>query len=238
MKKIKTYIPGLDEIFKGGIRENSSILISGTPGAGKTILALQFILEGAKRGEPGMLISAEEDTKQIKEDVKSLGFDIETYEKKKKIFLVKQEISSKKLMSIATPLDLIKKHKIKRVALDSLTLFKYMHVAGEMDYRKEVLDFIKIMKDSGVTLMATAEKTISDTVVINHESEDFLFDGLILLTETRKGASFERIIHVVKMRGQDHLIGIYPFNIGKGGIKIFPDQIPFSLIEKEELKRR
>lgn len=238
MNKIKTNIPGLDEIFKGGIREKGAILVTGPPGAGKTIFALQFILEGAKMGQPGLFISAEEDVNQLKEDVKALGFDLTTYEKKKKVFLIKQEISSKKLMSIATPLNLIKRYKIKRVALDSLTLFKYMHLAGEMDYRREVLDFIQKMKELGITLMATSEKTMLDTVKLKYESEDFLFDELILLTEIRKGSSFERIIHVIKSRGQEHLTGIYPFKIGKGGIKIFPDQIPFSLIEKDDNNKR
>ena len=238
MKFIKTGIPGLDELLKGGVRENSSILISGGPGTGKSILALQFIVEGAKKGEPGLFISAEEDIDSLKEDVKSLGFNIEKYEKEKKIVLVQQPILSKKLVSIATPLSLIKEYKIKRVALDSLTFFEYMHLAGEMDYRKEVLDFIQRMKTAGVTLMATSEKTVTDTDVLEYESEDFLFDGLILLIEVRKAASFERCIHVVKMRGQDHLLDIYPFKIEKGGIKIFPDQLPFSLIEEEARRKR
>ena len=238
MKIIKTGIPGLDELLKGGVRENSSILISGGPGTGKSILALQFIVEGAKKGEPGLFISAEEDINSLKEDVKSLGFNIEKYEKEKKIVLVQQPILSKKLVSIATPLSLIKEYKIKRVALDSLTLFEYMHLAGEMDYRKEVLDFIQRMKTAGVTLLATSEKTVTDTDVLEYESEDFLFDGLILLIEVRKAASFERCIHVVKMRGQDHLLDIYPFKIEKGGIKIFPDQLPFSLIEEEARRKR
>ena len=238
MKLIKTGIPGLDEILKGGVRENSAILVTGGPGTGKSILALQFILEGAKKGEPGLFISAEESIDALKEDVKSLGFNIEKYEKEKKIVLVKQPILSRKLVSIATPLNLIKEYKIKRVALDSLTLFEYMHLAGEMDYRKEVLDFIQRMKDAGVTLLATSEKTVSDTDVISYESEDFLFDGLILLIEVRKAESFERCIHIVKMRGQDHMLNIYPFKIEKGGIKIFPDQLPFSLIEEETRRKR
>lgn len=237
MNFIKTGIPGLDEIFNGGVREKSSILVTGGPGTGKSILAWQFIVEGAKIGQPGLFISAEEDLDDLRENMKSIGFDIEKYEKEKKVVLTKQSISSKKLVSIAAPLDLIKKYKIKRVALDSLTLFEYTHLAGEMDYRKEVLDFTRIMKELGVTLLATSEKTVTDTCVEKYESEDFLFDGLILLAEVRKASSFERCIHVIKMRGQSHLLGIYPFKIEKGGIRVFPDQLPFSLIE-EETKRK
>jgi|SRR3989344_1277648 len=236
MNLIKTGIPGLDEIFKGGIKENSSVLLSGGPGTGKSILALQFIIEGAKLGQPGLFISAEQSIDDLKENAVSLGFDIDKYEKEKKIILLEQTISSKKLVSIAAPLSLIKKHNIKRVALDSLTLFGYTHAAGEMDYRKEVLSFIQAMKEAKITLLATSEKTVTDTHVLRYESEDFLFDGLVLLTEVRKASSFERVIHIVKMRGQSHLLDAYPFKIEKGGIRVYPDQIPFSLIEKESKK--
>ena len=67
--------------------------------------------------------------------------------------------------------------------------------------------------------------------------EDFLFDGLIILTKIRKGSSFERVIHVAKMRGQDHSLDIYPLTIGKGGIEVHDKEIPFSLIERDELIR-
>jgi len=238
MNLVKTGISGLDELFKGGVKENSSILVTGGPGTGKSILAWQFIFEGAKLGEPGLFISAEEEVAAVRDNMKSLGFDVEKYEKEKKIVFMKQPVTSKKLVSIATPIDLIKKYKIKRVALDSLTLFEYTHLAGEMDYRKEVLDFIEIMKELEITIMATSEKAVTDTTVIAYEPEDFLFDGLILLAEIRKAASFERCIHIIKMRGQSHLLDIYPFKIQKGGITIFPDQLPFSLIEQEVRRKK
>lgn len=234
MKLIKTGVPGLDEIFKGGILENSSILVTGAPGTGKTILALQFIYEGAKMNEPGLYIATEEPIESIRNCAKNLGFDLEKYEKKGLINFIAQPILTKKIVSIVTPLAMIKKKKIKRVVLDSLTLFKYTHVAGEMDYRKEVLSFLESMRELGVTLLATAEIPTANIDLLEHKPEDFLFTGLIILLKIRKTSYYERCITVAKMRGQDHLINIFPFTIEEGGIKVFPKQMPFSLVEKKK----
>ncbi len=233
---LKSGIPGLDDVLKGGIRAKSSILITGAPGTGKTIMALQFILEGAKNNEPGLFISAEQTVEEIRNYAEELGLDLNAYEEKGLITFVQQEISSKKLVSIATPLDIIKQKKIQRVALDSITMFEYTHVAGMMDYRKEVLDFIARMKEAGITLLVTAEKAITDIDVLEYSPQDFLFDGLIILFKVRKTASYERCLTIAKMRGQQHSIDIFPFVI-EDGVKVLPSQLPFSLVEKDIRKK-
>ena len=150
----------------------------------------------------------------IREYAESLGFNIKEYEKKGLVTLIQQSISPKKLMTIATPLSIIKSKNIKRVVLESITLFEYTHTSGEMDYRKEVLDFVLKMKESNVTLIVISEKSISNIDEINYAPEDFLFEGLIMLAKLRRGSSFEHCIWVPKMRGQDHLLDIFPFTIG------------------------
>ncbi|MEK6812828.1 MAG: ATPase domain-containing protein [Nanoarchaeota archaeon] len=233
MKKIKTGIPGLDTILHGGINETSFVLVSGIPGTGKTIFGLQFLIEGIMNKEKGLMICTEESVQAIKNHAAELNIDLDDYEKKKLLYFVQQPISDKKLLSLATPMELIKKEKIRRVVLDSLTLFKYMHVAGTMDFRKELWNFITLMKEAGITLIVTAERETAGLDNLQFRSYDFLFDGVILLTHIRKGASYERCIAIQKMRGQSHSLNIYPFMIKEGGITIYPDQPPFSLMEQD-----
>jgi len=233
IEKIKTGVIGLVEVLKGGIRKGASVLVTGSPGTGKTIMAIQFIIEGAKNGEPGVYITSEETIEDIRNYARALNMDIDKYEKNGLITLIKQPLAPKKLMSIATPLAVIKSKKIKRVVLDSITLFEFAYFPEDASYRREVLEFVWRMKESGVTLIAISQKSITNIDEMVYKPEDFLFEGLIILTKIRKGSSFEHCIMVEKMRGQDHLIDVFPFTIDKNGIKVFPKQIPFSLIEKD-----
>lgn len=232
-KLIKTGVPGLDDLFKGGIRENSSILLSGQPGTGKSILGLQFLLQGAKDGEPGIYITSEESAESIREYAHSLDLDLYEYEKQGIISLTRQSITSRKILTLGSLTELMRKNNVKRVVLDSITLFKYGQQDRLTTFRKEILDFLDLMKESKVTLLCTSEKALTDLDKLSYEPQDFLFEGVIVLMKIRKGSSFERVIHIAKMRGQDHLIDVYPFTIEKGGVHIHKDQIPFSLIDKD-----
>ena len=92
------------------------------------------------------------------------------------------------------------------------------------------MDFLANIKSLGVTLLATSEKSLNDLDKIDYEPQDFLFEGLILVAKIRRGSSFERVITVAKMRGQNHLLDVFPFAIKEGGITIFTKQLPFSLM--------
>lgn len=226
MDIIQTGVPGLDEVFKGGIRRNACILVTGSPGTGKTMLALQFLVEGAKKGEAGLFITVEEDPGQIREFANSVGIELEKYEKKGLIRIIRQAVGETRILVVAAPIQLIRKGQIKRVVLDSLTFFEYAHPSGLMGFRKDVLGFIDMIKKAGVTLITTSEKSVLDLDKITYDPEDFLFDGIILTIRIRRLSTFERYLSVVKMRGQDHLTDIFPTTIGKGGLKVIHEHNP------------
>lgn len=233
---VKTGIPGLDEILKGGLILNSSVLVTGAPGTGKSILALQFIIQGAKDGEPGLYITSEEPASMLRAYARNIGLNLEPYEKRGLITIYEQPITGK-ILSIEAPLTLIKKNKVKRVVIDSLTLFEYAyaHDPHRFEFRKAVLSFIADMQN--INLLATSERKTTDLDNFMFDDQDFIFDGVIIMSKIRKGASFERVITVAKMRGQEHLLDIFPLKIAKGGCKVLTKQLPFSLIEKESSQK-
>ena len=236
--KIKTGIPGLDEILKGGIREKNSLLFSGGPGTGKSIMALQFLIEGAKNGEHSLCLLYDEEDQYV-DFAKTLGIDIQKYLDDGTLTIIKQDLVGRQIGSLAMPLETMRKKNTKRVVLDSLTMFAYGQSSTEKEYRKEIIKFLHNMH--GVTLIATTESTGPNIDDLNFRPEDFLFDGVIFLTKIRQEASFERVLHVSKMRGQDHLMNVFPFMIEEGGVKVYPDQFPFSLMgldDKEQKKSK
>ncbi|MFO8016001.1 MAG: ATPase domain-containing protein [Candidatus Woesearchaeota archaeon] len=235
MGLIKTGVPGLDEVFGGGIREGSSVLITGTPGTGKTILALQFIYEGIKNKEPCLYITSEESAKDLRMYAKELGIDLEKYEDHL-LQIYEQDLTSSKIISLEEPLNAIKRGGVKRIVLDSLTLFEYIYYESEVDFRKGVLDFIKHVKSMGATLMSISERVVQDIDNINFSAQDFLFEGLFHLMMIRKGSNYERAFHIYKMRGQKHSLKVFPITISDKGMQLHTDQIPFSLIEQDTMK--
>jgi KaiC/GvpD/RAD55 family RecA-like ATPase len=106
-ERCPTGIPGLDELMGGGFPRQRSILLSGTAGSGKTTLAVQFLYNGAViYNEPGILISLEQDPKELKHDMKAYGFDLDRLENEGKLIIVDSSlsrISGPKMDGIITP---------------------------------------------------------------------------------------------------------------------------------------
>ncbi|MBI3035374.1 AAA family ATPase [Candidatus Woesearchaeota archaeon] len=237
---IKTGVPGLDQVLKGGLRRNSSILVTGAPGTGKTMLALQFVYYGAKdSNENGIFISTEESLEVLDQSARNLGMDLKSMVDKQKVLIVQKPIATLKggLSSIKGLVEVIKKNNVKRVVLDSLIFFEYLYPrfdGNKMEYRRQVLIFMQEMKKAGVTFLVVSERSVTDFDRLTYDMMDFVFEGIILLSRVRKGSYFERVLTVAKIRGQDHSLDVYPVTIGTDGLKVLFDQTPFSLVEKEE----
>jgi len=213
--------PGLDELFsKGGIEHQSTLLVSGEPGAGKSILAMQFIYNGARLyGESGVFVTSEQSVEKVRQNAKSLGMDFKEYEQKGLIKVMKVPVTHAYEMAPEELMKEVKRTEVKRVAIDSITPLEYLS-SDIKGFRARILAFLEALVTHDVTLLVTAEKRKTDFENIEFSPEDFLFDGLILMGRMRKTVSFERVLSVIKMRGTSHSDELHPVEITESGLVV------------------
>lgn len=221
IRKIKTYIPGFDEISRGGLPINRSTLVSGSSGCGKTIFATQFLVNGIRyENENAVFVTFEETPDSIKKNMLSFGWDIDKYEKENKFIFIhasvrKQEetIGEYNLSGLITRIEqAIKKINAKRVAIDSLgsLLFQYNN---DKIIRRELFILSDKLKDLGVTIVMTAERIQEYGEISRYGIEEFVADNVIILRNTLEEEKRRRTIEILKYRGAFHQKGEYPFTI-------------------------
>ena len=233
----RTGIDGLDEILNGGIVRNSTTLVSGNPGAGKSILCLQFIYNGVEdHDEKGIYLSFEEDTEDLQEAAESLGFerwgdyvengDIKVYDKQE--LLRENDFSS----SLDLLLDDIENAEYDRLVLDSLTMFE-LFFEDETEKRTYLLKFTDILKKNGLTTLMTNEQgaVFPETEI---GLENYLTDGNIYLIQTPTESGVNRYVWVAKMRKKNIETDIFPMEISQGGIRVHQNASAFSMMSEDE----
>lgn len=120
MERTKTGIPGFDDLVEGGIPRGSNVLVTGAPGAGKSIFGLQYLYEGAKEGENGIYITLDSTTNTLKNQAAQFGMDMEEFESQGKIFFLRVPLTKRKLNIFDTIEKIQKQINAKRIVFDNL----------------------------------------------------------------------------------------------------------------------
>ncbi|WP_336001654.1 RAD55 family ATPase [Halorientalis halophila] len=233
----KTGIDGLDQILNGGIVTNSTTLVSGNPGAGKSILGLQYVYNGVKMfDEKGIYLSFEENEQDIREAAESIGFDdwqafvdsgdIKVYDKQ--VLLRENDFTS----SLDLLLDDIQGEDYQRLVLDSLTMFQ-LFFENEQEKRTYLLKFTDILRQNELTTLMTNEQgaVFPDTDI---GLENYLTDGNIYLIQTPTESGVNRYVWVAKMRKQNIETDIFPMEIEHGGITVHENASAFSMMSEDD----
>jgi circadian clock protein KaiC len=227
--KAPTGIHGLDEITNGGLPQGRPTLVCGSAGCGKTLLAMEFLVRGAlDYGEPGVFVAFEETAKELTENVRSLGFDLDKLIRQKKLFIDYvqfdrndiQETGEYNLDGLFIRLaDAIDTIGAKRIVLDTLeTLFSGFE--NEAILRAELRRLFRWLKERGVTAVITAER--GDGALTRQGLEEYVSDCVILLDHRVYDQLATRRLRVVKYRGTTHGTNEYPFLIESTGIEVIP----------------
>ena len=225
VERIKTGVPGMDEVIHGGFVPGSVVMLSGNTGAGKTIFALQFLYEGAiKYGEPGLYITTQNNVEDVRKYAKTIGLDIEALEKKNLLILESINPNYPQiLLKIVEPL--LRKKKFSRLVIDSATIIEY-YIKDIFKVKNVFYKLFSILRNSpGSSIIVSEMGLHGDTITLSVAGIEFLADAVIALhRKQKKGAEFTRGIEIVKIRQSDHTKMIHPYTITKKGIKVFPDE--------------
>jgi len=229
LAKSPTGIRGLDEITRGGLPAGRPTLVCGGPGSGKTLLGLTFLVNGAMLfGEPGVLMTFEENAEEIASDVASLGFDLPELVRSGKLAVdyVRveraeiEETGEYDLEGLFVRLDYaIRTVGAKRVVLDTIeSLFAGLKDDGIL--RSELRRLFRWLKDKGVTAVITGER--GNGLLTKQGLEEYVSDAVILLDHRVHDQVSTRRLRVVKYRGSHHGTNEYPFLIDANGISVLP----------------
>ncbi|MBI2085212.1 MAG: AAA family ATPase [Candidatus Aenigmarchaeota archaeon] len=216
--RVKTGIPGLDDLMEGGLVPGSSILVAGHTGAGKTLFCMQFLWSGLQKGEPGVYISFEQTPEELKDDAIIFGWNFDSYERKgmcKIAFYNPFEIAD--VNKIIT--DEISKVRAKRVVIDSTSIFA-MYLNDEFKVREKLYKLIEKLKQTGCTVLMTSEILEESIGFSRYGVEEFVADAVIVLNYLGVGGEFARGLTVRKMRRTNHYKDMVPFDVTKDGLVV------------------
>lgn len=232
MDRLQTGIIGFDDLVGKGIPRGSTIVLSGSPGAGKTCLSVSYLLKGIEMGESGIFCSFNENQSELIETQKSFGYDLKKYIKKKKLTIM--DFSSGRplgggqiMLSSQGKLDLpsLIKHikdeideiSAKRLVIDPLTIIPLLF-DDPREARYNTLRFFDMIRRFKVTTFAIAEWESK-----GYSVEEYLAHGVIRLYNTKEGSTRQRGIEIIKLRGVQHRNGVYPYRLTDDGIVILPN---------------
>jgi len=241
--KTRSGIQGFDEILLGGLPKGRAIILSGPPGSGKSTFAMQFLYKGVKDyGEPGVYVTLSESPAEIRNNMKSYGWDIIKLERDGKLLLVdarpfsiteegfvapNESLYRGEAMPFSHLTDMtlagVRRAGAKRLVIDSVTILAMQYV-NKFYIRQGLMGMVQALSNQDCTSLL-----ISETVQEEGKTptEWYIAHGVIVLHYTRKGDTMERAVQVIKMRGTRHGEEIYPARITENGFTVLqPRMIP------------
>jgi circadian clock protein KaiC len=224
MERVRTGIPGLDDMLGGGYLPQSANLIEGAPGTGKSTLGMQFIYNGiVQYNEPGLIITFEEFPQQYYHDAESFGWDFKKLESqgRLKVIMTSPEVTRHDLESVGGMIETVSAEMgVRRILVDSLSQFERL-TTDPMELRSLQYGFINALKREGLTSVLTRESLmLFGQQEDNENSLAFVADSYLLLRYVEIESAVRKAMLVLKLRGSDHAKDIRQFEITQRGLEV------------------
>jgi circadian clock protein KaiC len=229
LEKIPTGIEGFDEITGGGLPRSQTTLVIGGPGSGKTVFALQTLVNGARQwGEPGIFVAFEENARQVVANAASFGWGLPEMEKEGKVFFLEARLSADVVQSgtfdllalLASLKAKAAEMGAKRIVFDSLDALLTL-LNDPMAERREIYRIRDWLSRSGLSGIITAKVEAGDPLLSEHFGFlQFMADCVVLLHHHIAERVSLRELRVVKYRGSYFAEAEFPMAFGPGGVEV------------------
>ena len=220
-ERVTTGVSGLDAMLGGGLPRASSTVLQGGTGTGKTLLGLQFLLDGVARGEAGILFTLEETADQLRAVAQGFGWDLRPLEQRGLLtlsYVSPVELSTDWFLDRAR--QQVQDCGAKRAVLDSLTSMA-VGVVSERRFKELVYAFTKHFRALGVTLNMNMEvPELLGSAQLSGYGISFAADNVIQLKYIELEGRLERGLSVLKVRGAKHATDVRRMTLGPGGVEI------------------
>jgi circadian clock protein KaiC len=215
-------ISRLDEMTQGGVARNSTTLLLGAPGTGKTVLGLHFLVEGARQGENGLLFGFHETPRQLLAKAGRLGLSAESYVKSGQITIIHSPTPQDILDVLAEQiLAIVKRKQVRRLFIDGLEGFQRAIASDERlgFFLKALTSELQMQQ---VTTMCAVELTdlFTPTIKIPLPGGTGFADNLFFLRYVELRSQLYRLISIIKIRDSDYDTSIREFRISDQGIEV------------------
>jgi circadian clock protein KaiC len=223
-EKCPTGIVGLDELFSGGFPKGTATLVAGEPGAGKTVTALHFLLNGARMGDKGLYISFQEDPNQLRKIAFNFGYDLSQFERQgtlKMLYVSPVELDIDE--HILEIIDGVERLGADRVVVDSVGDLEAGAARDHDRFFNYIYSMVQYFKNNVITSMLTAEMSeiFGSGLIMTGRGISHIADNIILLRYVEMESRVKRVLTVLKSRGSYHSNEIREYLISEeGGIRI------------------
>jgi len=238
IERLKSGIPGFDDIIQGGFPSGTTVLVTGPTGSGKTTFGVQFVYKGVELyNEPGVIVTLEERAQDLRREMRAFGWDFEKYEKEGKLAIIdgvsavvglpseEQYVLEGNLQAedfLRYIYRVVKAIDAKRLVIDSIPSIAF-RLGVENEIREVLLQLHTILLEMGVTSILTTEAPDpANGKISRYGIEEYIARGVVLLDFVEKEVELKRYLLVRKMRETKHSMKKYPFEITESGIVVYP----------------